>query len=289
MTNFFKAFILFFLLFSGSVFGQNLIGFNAFYMQTKIAGDSSGMNKMMFAEPGSGFGIAYKHMELRNIIGFQGEINIQNTGFMVKPQPQTDVFGNIIENDTAYFYKMRSKHINIPLFMHLDFGQHSVKAVFAIGTYADFLLEKSNPETNMTVFDSTGVERIANGKYNTFTYGLTSLAGIAFCTKYGVFQFAARASLGMSKMIKIDEVALLSFITDRSLGFGFSYFKPFGKEPYYTKKEKIKKEEKLEETPLDIPEKEDNPNEETSEPQEEKADKNAPTEEDLDWEQRFDN
>ncbi len=284
MINFFKALILFFLLFSGSIFGQNLIGFNAFYMQTKIAGDSSGMNKMMFAEPGYGFGIAYKHMELRNIIGFQGEINIQNTGFMVKPQPYFED-----EPDTA-FYKLRSKHINIPLFMHLDFGQHSVKAVFAIGTYADFLLEKSKPETNMTVFDSTGVERIANGKFNTFTYGLTSLAGIAFCTKYGVFQFTMRASIGMSKMIKIDEVALLSFITDRSLGFGVSYFKPFGKEPYYTKKEKIKKEEKLEETTPDISEKEDNPkadNVETSE--EEKNDKNAPTEEDLDWEQRFDN
>jgi hypothetical protein len=174
--------------------------------------------------------------------------------------------------------------------MHLDFGQHSVKAVFAIGTYADFLLEKSKPETNMTVFDSTGVERIANGKFNTFTYGLTSLAGIAFCTKYGVFQFTMRASIGMSKMIKINEVALLSFITDRSLGFGVSYFKPFGKEPYYTKKEKIKKEEKLEETTPDISEKEDNPkadNVETTE--EEKTDKNAPTEEDLNWEQRFDN
>ena len=284
MTNFFKVLIPFFLLFSGSVFGQNLIGFNAFYMQTKIAGDSSGMNKMMFAEPGYGFGIAYKHMELRNIIGFQGEINIQNTGFMVKPQPYFED-----EPDTA-FYKLRSKHINIPLFMHLDFGQHNVKAVFAIGTYADFLLEKSEPETNMKVFDSTGVERIAGGKYNTFTYGLTSLAGIAFCTKYGVFQFAARASIGMSKMIKINEVALLSFITDRSLGFGVSYFKPFGKEPYYTKKEKIKKEEKLEETTPDISEKEDNPKAENVETtEEEKTDKNAPTEEDLDWEQRFDN
>lgn len=284
MTNFFKVLITFFLLFSGSVFGQNLIGLNAFYMQTKIAGDSSGMNKMMFAEPGYGFGIAYKHMELRNIIGFQGEINIQNTGFMVKPQPYFED-----EPDTA-FYKLRSKHINIPLFMHLDFGQHSVKAVFAIGTYADFLLEKSEPETNMKVFDSTGVERIAGGKYNTFTYGLTSLAGIAFCTKYGVFQFTMRASIGMSKMIKINEVALLSFITDRSLGFGVSYFKPFGKEPYYTKKEKIKKEEKLEETTPDISEKEENPkadNVETTE--EEKTDKNAPTEEDLNWEQRFDN
>ncbi len=283
MINFFKALILFFLLFSGSIFGQNLIGFNAFYMQTKIAGDSSGMNKMMFAEPGYGFGIAYKHMELRNIIGFQGEINIQNTGFMVKPQPYFED-----EPDTA-FYKLRSKHINIPLFMHLDFGQHSVKAVFAIGTYADFLLEKSKPETNMTVFDSTGVERIANGKFNTFTYGLTSLAGIAFCTKYGVFQFTMRASIGMSKMIKINEVALLSFITDRSLGFGVSYFKPFGKEPYYTKKEKIKKEEKLEETTPDISEKEDNPKADNVELEEEKTDKNAPTEEDLDWEQRFDN
>ncbi|MCR4560158.1 MAG: outer membrane beta-barrel protein [Bacteroidales bacterium] len=283
MINFFKALILFFLLFSGSIFGQNLIGFNAFYMQTKIAGDSSGMNKMMFAEPGYGFGIAYKHMELRNIIGFQGEINIQNTGFMVKPQPYFED-----EPDTA-FYKLRSKHINIPLFMHLDFGQHSVKAVFAIGTYADFLLEKSKPETNMTVFDSTGVERIANGKFNTFTYGLTSLAGIAFCTKYGVFQFTMRASIGMSKMIKINEVALLSFITDRSLGFGVSYFKPFGKEPYYTKKEKIKKEEKLEETTPDISEKEDNPKADNVELEEEKTDKNAPTEEDLNWEQRFDN
>ena len=283
MTNFFKVLITFFLLFSGSVFGQNLIGLNAFYMQTKIAGDSSGMNKMMFAEPGYGFGIAYKHMELRNIIGFQGEINIQNTGFMVKPQPYFED-----EPDTA-FYKLRSKHINIPLFMHLDFGQHSVKAVFAIGTYADFLLEKSKPETNMTVFDSTGVERIANGKFNTFTYGLTSLAGIAFCTKYGVFQFTMRASIGMSKMIKINEVALLSFITDRSLGFGVSYFKPFGKEPYYTKKGKIKKEEKLEETTPDISEKEDNPKADNVELEEEKTDKNAPTEEDLDWEQRFDN
>ena len=90
-------------------------------------------------------------------------------------------------------------------------------------------------------------------------------------------------------MIKIDEVALLSFITDRSLGFGVSYFKPFGKEPYYTKKEKIKKEEKLEETTPDISEKEDNPKADNVELEEEKTDKNAPTEEDLDWEQRFDN
>ena len=287
MTNFFKVLIPFFLLFSGSVFGQNLIGLNAFYMQTKIAGDSSGMNKMMFAEPGYGYGIAYKHMELRNIIGFQGEINIQNTGFMVKPQPYFED-----DPDTA-FYKLRSKHVNIPLFMHLDFGQHSVKAVFAIGTYADFLLEKSEPETNMKVFDSTGVERIAGGKYNTFTYGLTSLAGIAFCTKYGVFQFAARASIGMSKMIKIDEVALLSFITDRSLGFGVSYFKPFGKEPYYTKKEKIKEEEKLDETSKEISKKEKEDKDEKAEDPEDKKDEktenNAPTEEDLDWEQRFDN
>ncbi|MBQ3656370.1 MAG: outer membrane beta-barrel protein [Bacteroidales bacterium] len=277
MTNFLKLQILFFLLFSGSVFSQNLIGFNAYYMQTKIAGDSAGMKKMMFSEPGSGFGIAYKHTELRNIIGFQGEINFQKTGFRVQVP------------DTNLYYKRYSKHINIPLFMHLDFGQHSVKAVFAIGTYADFLLENSKPETNMEVFDSTGVERIANGKYNTFTYGLTSLAGIAFCTKAGVFQFTARANIGMSKMIKINEVALLSFITDRSIGFGVSYFKPFGKEPYYTKKEKIKKEEPLEDENVNISKDEDETKEETPEtPEEEKVDTNAPTEEDLDWEQRFD-
>lgn len=271
MIKFLKVFAILIFGFSSICSAQHLIGLNTYYIQSKISCDSAGLNKKMFAEPGYGFGIAYKHMELRNIIGFQGEINYQSMTFRAEPSADE-------------YFKQNLKYVHIPLFMHIDFGQHSVKALFAVGTYANILLEKSKPETNITDFDSTGIDRIAFGEYNKFTYGLTGQAGIAICTKLGVFQIMARGCIGMSKMIRMDDIALLNYVTERTLGLGVSYYKPFGKEPYYTKKEKIKNEEPLEDISV-------TPQEEVKEEVEEKIedekDKNAPTEEDLDWEKRF--
>lgn len=306
MTRFFKILMLFFLLRTSGALGQHLAGFNAYYMQSKIAGDSSGMKKILFAEPGFGYGIAYKHLELRNIIGFQGEINIQNWGFRAEPfYPELEFNPESVpepdqklevesepesepESDLPQlYYTRRLKSVNIPLYMHVDFGQHSVKAVFAIGTYVNFLLSKSEPETNIKDFNNTGIDRIANGSYNTFTYGLCGQAGIAFCTKAGVFQLTGRGSVGMSRMIKMKEIALLSYITERSFGLGFSYYVPFGKEPYYTKKEKIRDGEKLD--TLEIVKENSAKEEEKTDASENQTEKNAPDEEDLNWEQRYEN
>ncbi len=294
MINFFKILVFVFLLYSGNVFGQHLVGFNAYYLQSKIAGDSAGINKVMYSEPGYGYGISYKHMELRNIIGFQGEINFQQSGFRIL-LPEDAYLWTSDKNpkDEPLYFKQKLQYVNVPVFMHLDFGQHTVKAIFAIGTYANFLLNKSKPQTNIVNFDSTGIDRIVNGQYKTFSYGLTGQAGFAICTKAGVVQLSARASVGMSKMIKMDDIALLNYITERSFGFGVSYFKPFGKEPYYTKKEKVKKEEKLEKEKDEQKENvQDSLNQENNEevtPKEEtKTNPNEPTQEDLDWEKRFD-
>ena len=207
--------------------GQHLIGINTCFTENKISCDSFGFNKKMYSEPGYGFGIAYKHMELRNIIGFQCEVNYNYSGFRIEP------------SDSTYF-KQRLKFVHIPFLAHVDFGQHAVKFIFAIGPYVDIMVGKSKFETNIQEFDSSGVDRIAFGKYTTFSYGLAGQAGFAICTNAGVFQITAQGIVGMSKLIKMPDIALLNYVRRWSAGIGISYYKPFGKEPYFTKKEKIK-------------------------------------------------
>lgn len=209
---------------------QNLLGFNGFYSMNTISVDSMGMKRKIFAEPGYGGGIVYKHLELKNIIGFQAEANIDYTGFRIEP------------NDSTY-YKQNIQYVTIPLMMHINIGKYAVKAVFAIGPYASFHIGHSKAETNIPDIDSSIVSRIHHGKYNAFTYGLYGEAGIAICSKAGIFEIKGRASVGMSKMKDLGALALMNYMTSRQLAIGVSYLVPFGKgEKYYIKREKIKKE-----------------------------------------------
>ena len=111
---------------------QNLFGFNGYYSMNSIAVDSIGMKRKTFAEPGFGGGIVYKHMELRNIIGFQAEANYDYTGFRIEPTDST-------------YYKQNVKYLTVPIMAHVDIGKYSVKAVFAIGTYFNVYLGSSKP------------------------------------------------------------------------------------------------------------------------------------------------
>lgn len=213
---------------------QNLFGFNGYYSMNTISVDSSGMKRKIFAEPGYGGGIVYKHMELRNIIGFQAEANFDCTGFRIEPSDST-------------YYKQNLKYVTIPLMMHVDIGKYAVKAVFSIGPYCNFLIDHSKPRTNIECIDSSIVSHIHAGTYNTFTYGLYGEAGIAICTKAGVFEIKARGSVGMSKMKDLGPLALMNYMTSRQVAVGVSYLVPFGKgEKYYTRRERPEKPEKPE-------------------------------------------
>lgn len=239
MTRFFTILVALIAFVSMECAAQNLVGFNGFYTRNSIALDTSGMRRKLLSEPGSGFGIVYKHMELRNVIGFQAELNFENSGFRVEPTEDT-------------FYVQKLKYLNVPLMAHVDIGKHSFKGILAIGTYASFLLEDSKPETNIDKSDGkSDVYRIYNGTYNLFTYGLCGQLGFAICTKAGIFQFTARASIGMSKMMDMGQLSLLNYMTSRSYGFGASYLVPFGKgQKYYTKREKVKKEKQEDDSAL---------------------------------------
>lgn len=273
------------ILFAINCDAQHLVGINGFGLMSTVSCDAPRMNKYCFTEPGYGFGIGYKHMELRNIIGFQGEINFHQTGFTIKDEA--------MEKD----YTRNLKSLNIPVYMHIDFGQHAFKVLFAVGTYGNFLLDAGSVETDIEFNDSTNVNlgKIHNGKFRTFSYGLTGQAGFAVCTKAGVFQVTARGNIGMSKMEDLGDLSLFNYVSERTFGVGLSYYKPFGKgDPYYTKKEKIKNSE-----PLDnekVIKSDADAGAETAEEQEsdapseeepkEKSD--APTEQDLNWEEHFD-
>ncbi len=251
---------------------QNLLGFSGYYSMNSIACDSSGMKRKIFAEPGYGGGIVYKHMELRNIIGFQAEANFDYTGFRIEPTDST-------------YYKQNMQYLTVPLMMHINIGKYAVKAVFAIGPYATFHIGHSKAKTNIEDIDSSMVARIHHGTYKPFSYGLCGEAGIAICTKAGIFEVKGRASVGMSKMKDLGELALMNYMTFRQVGIGVSYLVPFGKgEKYYTKREKIKKKKDEEEVePVDI---NIENNDETAEPTEDQTTEPEPPEEEENWEER---
>ena len=215
---------------------QHLFGVNGYYSMNSIALDSMGMKRKIFAEPGYGGGFVYKHMELSNLIGFQAEVNYDYVGFRIEPTDST-------------YYKQYIKYVTVPLLAHVNIGKYSVKAIFAIGPYANIYINSSKPKTNIEDIDSSIVARIHAGTYNRFSYGLYGEAGIAICTKYGVFEVLARGSVGMSKMKDLGKLSLMNYMTSRHVALGVSYLVPFGKgEKYFTKREKIKKEgEELEE------------------------------------------
>ena len=252
---------------NGDVLAQNLFGFNGYYSMNSIAVDSMGMKRKIFAEPGYGGGIVYKHMELRNLIGFQAEVNYDYTGFRIEPTDST-------------YYKQNVKYVTVPLMAHVDIGKYSVKAVFAIGTYFNVLVDYSKPKTNIADIDSSIVSRLHRGSYNRLSYGLCGQAGIAICTKAGVFEILARGSIGMSKMKDLGELSVMNYMTSRQVAVGVSYLVPFGKgEKYYTKREKIKEadEEDIDKVDIDVNAKTD----EQTAPEEP-----APAEEEENWEDR---
>lgn len=223
--------------------GQNLFGVNAYGSMNSISLDVSGMKRKINSVPGYGFGVVYKHMELRNIIGFQAEANFETSGFKLLPSDETH-------------YRQDLKYFTVPIMAHLDLGKHSVKFLFAIGTYGSFLLDAPKPETDVPNIDNPAEpndwSRIYAGKYNFFSYGLCGQTGFAICTKAGIFNIQARARVGMSKMMDMGETDILNYMTARAYGVGLSYLVPFGKgEKYYTKREKVKKQLDEEEV-LDI-------------------------------------
>ena len=250
---------------------QNLFGVNGYYSMNSISVDSSGMKRKIFAEPGFGGGFVYKHMELRNLIGFQAEVNYDYVGFRIEPTDST-------------YYKQNIKYITVPLLAHVNIGKYSVKAVFAIGPYFNVYLDSSKPKTNIDNIDSSIVSRIHSGSYNRLSYGLYGEAGIAICTKYGVFEILGRGSVGMSKMKDLGKLSLMNYMTSRHLALGVSYLVPFGKgEKYYTKREKIKKDTEELEEGVDVDE---NTPDENTEP--ESTEDETPAE-DESWEDRKEN
>lgn len=250
---------------------QNLFGVNGYYSMNSISVDSSGMKRKIFAEPGFGGGFVYKHMELRNLIGFQAEVNYDYVGFRIEPTDST-------------YYKQNIKYITVPLLAHVNIGKYSVKAIFAIGPYFNVLVDYSKPRHNIDNIDSSIVTRIHSGSYNRLSYGLYGEAGIAICTKYGVFEILGRGSVGMSKMKDLGKLSLMNYMTSRNVAVGVSYLVPFGKgEKYYTKREKIKKnaDEVEGDVDIDINIPDENSEPETTEPE-------TPAEEEN-WEDRREN
>ncbi len=250
---------------------QNLFGVNGYYSMNSISVDSSGMKRKIFAEPGFGGGFVYKHMELRNLIGFQAEVNYDYVGFRIEPTDST-------------YYKQNIKYITVPLLAHVNIGKYSVKAIFAIGPYFNVLVDYSKPRHNIDNIDSSIVSRTHSGSYNKLSYGLYGEAGIAICTKYGVFEILGRGSVGMSKMKDLGKLSLMNYMTSRNVAVGVSYLVPFGKgEKYYTKREKIKKDaDEVEgDVDIDINIPDENSEPETTEPE-------TPAEEEN-WEDRREN
>ena len=247
---------------------QHLFGVNGYYSMNSIAVDSSGMKRKIFAEPGYGGGFVYKHLELSNLIGFQAEVNYDYVGFCIEP-------------DDSTYYKQNMKYVTVPLLAHVNIGKYSVKAVFAIGPYFNVYLDSSKPKTNIDNIDSSIVSHIHSGSYNRLSYGLYGEAGIAICTKYGVFEILGRGSVGMSKMKDLGKLSLMNYMTSRHLALGVSYLVPFGKgEKYYTKREKIKKDTDELEEGVDVDE---NTPDENSEPETTESETPA---EDESWEDR---
>ena len=247
---------------------QHLFGFNGYYSMNSIAVDSSGMKRKIFAEPGFGGGVVYKHLELKTLIGFQAEVNYDYTGFSIEPTDST-------------YYKQHVKYVTVPLMAHVNIGKYAVKAVFAIGPYFNVLVDYSKPKTNIDDIDSSIVSHIHSGSYNRLTYGLYGEAGIAICTDYGIFQVLGRASVGMSKMKDLGPLALMNYMTSRQVGIGVSYLIPFGKgEKYFIKREKIKKDKEELEDNVDV---EANKPDENTEP--ESTEPETPAEEEN-WEDR---
>ncbi len=212
---------------------QNLAGANYYYTMNTVGCDTFGINKITYMEPGYGFGVVYKHFELAKIIGFQAEMNYERQGFTMKP------------TDELYFTQMY-KYLSVPIYAHVDIGKHAVKGIFAIGTYGQFLIDREKTKTNIRDYDTSSLNRIHHGKYRTFSYGLCGQAGIAICTKAGVFEIMGRANIGMSKLMNMGELRLFNYMSSRSFGVGFSYLVPFGKgDKYYSKREKLRKEEEM--------------------------------------------
>ena len=234
--------------------GQNLIGFRGFYQRATVSCDSIKMKRNITTISGVGGGIVYKHFEL-GPIGFQGELNYEEKGFKIN------------NTDTTY-YSQKMKYLSVPLMMHVDIGKNAVKAIFALGIYGDYLLEKPSISTNCNG-NYVGIERIVNGTCNKFTFGLIGQAGIAVCSKIGVFQLEIRASQGMSKTMNLGDLALLNYLMSRTVGVSFAYMKPFGEKKYYEKRRKP-----IDDQPININpalEKTDNTNnkeQETTKPEE---------------------
>lgn len=211
---------------------QSLIGAGAYFSMNTISSDTTGLNKMTHMVPGYGYGISYKHKELANIIGLQAEVNFDYQGFKITP------------NDDLY-YKRMFKYVNVPIYAHVDLGKHALKGIFAVGTYANFIIDKGKANTNITYFDTSSVNRIHFGRYKTFSYGLCGQVGFAICTKIGVFEVLGRANIGMSKIQEFSELGLFNFMASRSFGAGITYMVPFGNgDPYYSKRIKEPKPEK---------------------------------------------
>ena len=250
---------------------QHLFGVNGYYSMNSIAVDSSGMKRKIFAEPGYGGGFVYKHLEFSNLIGFQAEVNYDYVGFRIEP-------------DDSTYYKQNIKYATVPLLAHVNIGKYSVKAIFAIGPYFNVYLDSSKPKTNIDNIDSSIVSHIHSGSYNRLSYGLYGEAGIAICTKYGVFEILGRGSVGMSKMKDLGKLSLMNYMTSRHLALGVSYLVPFGKgEKYYIKRDKIKKDTEELEEGVDV---EENTPDENTEP--ESTEDETPAE-DESWEDRKEN
>ena len=273
MIKILKIFVALTLLTSINCKAQHLVGFQGYFGAANVNCDSVALNKIVSMEPTYGFGVGYKHLELRNMIGFQGELNYQYSGYSFK--------------DESLYYTQHLKYLSVPLLAHVDFGKHAVKFTFSVGTYANFLIDRSRPETNMELTDSSCVSRIENGKYKTFTYGLTGQIGISFCSKVGVFTVHGRSYIGMSKMVDMGDISLFNYMSERVYCLGLSWMKPFGKgDPYYTKKEKVKKLEEVD--PLEVEtvpvQTDDSANDGTNLEDEAQPETNEPTKQDLDWE-----
>lgn len=218
-----------------SVDAQNLIGFRGIYQYATVSCDSVKMKRSIATVSGVGGGLVYKHFEL-GPIGFQGEINYEEKGFKINNTDSTD-------------YSQKMKYLTLPLMMHVDIGKHAVKAIFALGIYGEYLLEKPSITDNCNG-NYAGIERIVNGTCNNFMFGVIGQAGIAVCSKVGVFQLEMRASQGMSKTMDLGDLALMNYIMSRTFGVSLAYMKPFGEKKYYEKKIKPIDDQPLTNNPI---------------------------------------
>ncbi|MCQ2973900.1 MAG: PorT family protein [Bacteroidales bacterium] len=212
------------ILFCETINAQNVAGFYGYAIKSKISTDTNKLNKVNQFVEGFGVGAMYKHLEL-GPLGVQFEINYEKSGFS-------------FTNDTIT-YDQDLTYVSIPLLMHADIGKHFVHGLLALGPYINVLLEAPNPETDINTISKNGFSKLYKSNLNRFSYGLMGEAGIAFCTKVGVFQISGRACIGLSNLVKFENVALFNLTLPRTFGFGVGYLVPFGEIPYSTKKDKI--------------------------------------------------